>query len=212
MKKILIEKGQRHGRLNVIGEAVSTGRDRMVFVECDCGKSFDVRLASLRSHKTKSCGCLNRENQTNNARKHGHNTRKSGPSRTYYTWSAMIQRCTNPKDKSYGRYGAKGIKVSENWLKFENFLADMGEKPDNLTLERIDGKKGYNKENCKWATILDQGKNRSSVHWIEFEGKRMTARDWAKEIGLDEDTIYKRIKRGVKLPELLSKRCKPTKK
>lgn len=90
---------------------------------------------------------------------HGHATRKMRTP-TYHSWNAMMQRCNNPHHKSWFDYGFRGIKVAKRWHKFENFLTDMGERPDGTTLERINNNRGYNKVNCKWATIAEQNKNR----------------------------------------------------
>lgn len=90
---------------------------------------------------------------------HGH---VSGGRRsaTYETWRSMVQRCTNPKADNWSRYGAKGVTVCNRWLTFENFLADMGERPAGLTLDRIKGWIGYEKDNCRWATQAEQNANR----------------------------------------------------
>lgn len=82
---------------------------------------------------------------------------------TYLSWQNMIQRCSNPKTPSYHRYGGRGITVCARWKKFRNFLADMGERPDGLTLERIDNDRGYKPTNCRWATRSDQQRNRIRV-------------------------------------------------
>jgi hypothetical protein len=91
---------------------------------------------------------------------HGHN-RVGQRSRTYSCWDGMMQRCTNPKHKKHKDYGAKGITVCDRWLEFNNFLEDMGEKPEGLTLDRKDPKKGYYKENCRWATYEQQNRHLS---------------------------------------------------
>lgn len=79
---------------------------------------------------------------------------------TYYVWAAMIQRCTNPKSGDWYLYGERGIAVCERWRKFENFLADMGEKPDGLSIDRIDNDGNYEPGNCRWATAIEQRHNR----------------------------------------------------
>jgi hypothetical protein len=80
---------------------------------------------------------------------------------TYNTWEHMLARCRNPNNKRWKRYGGRGITVCERWLTFENFLADMGEKPPGLTIERKDNDGNYEPGNCKWATTTDQNRNSS---------------------------------------------------
>ena len=94
--------------------------------------------------------------------KHRHSRARQSP--TYRSWSNMIQRCTNPNNTAYSNYGERGIEIDPRWLNFECFLADMGEQPDGLTIERRDNDKGYCKENCCWATYKQQNNNRRSKY------------------------------------------------
>lgn len=79
---------------------------------------------------------------------------------TYQTWYDMIRRCTHPHRPAYENYGGRGITVCERWKTYENFVEDMGERPEGLTLDRIDNNKGYYKGNCRWATDSEQANNK----------------------------------------------------
>lgn len=91
---------------------------------------------------------------------HGHTSRAGGPSPTYRSWYSMRQRCENPNTKSFENYGGRGITVCTAWRTFEGFLADMGERPDGMTLDRVNNERGYSPDNCRWATRSEQQRNR----------------------------------------------------
>ncbi|HCF0889868.1 TPA: hypothetical protein NIC54_006679, partial [Pseudomonas aeruginosa] len=107
----------------------------------------------------------------------------------------MIDRCTNPSNKRYVDYQGRGITVCERWMTFSNFLADMGERPDATSLDRIDNDAGYFKENCRWATALEQMNNTRRNTFVEYLGRRQTVSQWAGQLGIPECTLRSRLNR-----------------
>lgn len=106
----------------------------------------------------------------------------------------MVGRCTNPKYDNYKRYGGIGITVDPSWLNFENFVVDMGYRPEGKTLDRIDSSKGYSKDNCRWLTPSEQQKNRKCAFLITYKGITKNASDWALDLGLTKGAVWNRIK------------------
>lgn len=141
---------------------------------------------------------------------HGHCGAK--PSATYNTWLDMKKRCIRKWHHDYKWYGGRGIKVCDRWLNdFSAFLADMGEKPAGLTLDRINNDGNYEPGNCRWATRAEQAANKRrgggmgpGVKVIEFAGEAMSVGDWDKKLGLKQGGIWHRLNNGWPLERALT--------
>jgi hypothetical protein len=146
--------GNRFGRLRVLERGTKSEQGHYLWTcSCDCGSSVQVWGTNLTSGKTKSCGCLVSATNT----KHG----ESG-TLMYHRWANMKSRCHNPNNRDYKDYGARGITVCDEWMEdYLQFKKDMGKIPSIYhTVERKDNDIGYTPNNCKWATRLEQSKNR----------------------------------------------------
>ncbi len=189
----------------MIGLALERSKDlRLQWnVRCDCGTTRIVRGSSLSSGNTSSCGCLKREQATKNLppKTHGH----TGSSE-YSTWRTMIARCSNAKATGFARYGGSGIRVCQRWQhSFEEFLKDMGPRPEGMTLERKDNTKGYSPDNCIWATWFVQANNRRGNVRITHDGRTLSAAEWAQKFGINEYTIRSRLRNGWTTKDALTK-------
>ena len=116
----------------------------------------------------------------------------------------MKQRALNPNDINAKHYSERGITVCKRWLKFENFLADMGERPVGTSLDRIDNNKGYSPSNCRWVPQKEQMRNRRTNVFIEYNGKRQTVQDWSKELGISFTTLRTRMLAGWPVERILT--------
>jgi hypothetical protein len=157
---------------------------------CSCGELKNIRGHDLVHQQAKSCGCLRRKG------KHRHTAGRKH-SAEYTTWGGMIKRCTNPKAKSYERYGGRGISVCQRWRdSFVDFYEDVGPKPSNEhSLERIDNNKNYEPENCRWATGSEQARNTRRNHTLTLSGVTRTLVEWSEITGLKSSTIRMRVSR-----------------
>lgn len=152
MAKILdLKLGEKYGRLTVIRPAGVDKHNKSLWVcLCDCGETKIVGGGNLKKGNSKSCGCARIERVT----KHGGSYNKS-----YNTWVGMMNRCHNPKDKAYLKYGAVGVRVCEKWHDYLSFASDMGEPKEGESLDRINPYGNYEKDNCRWANATIQSRN-----------------------------------------------------
>lgn len=192
MKDSLV--GQRFGRLLVqerAGVRHSGARWRCL---CDCGETTETYGFALKNGTTTSCGCRAKECLELRI------THGDSGSAEHRVWEAMQERCYNPAHTNYKNYGAKGIRVHMRWLGpqgYANFLEDMGRRPSSQhSIERKEGALGYFKENCVWATRIEQNNNTSRNQWLLHEGRRQTVAQWGREKGLLVSTIRKRLLLG----------------
>ena len=167
--------GQVYGRLTV--ESVyREGKRSYAECSCSCGNKLISRIDALQSGATISCGCYSREQTALINKSHG-----MWKSYTWQSWADMKARCLDKNHAGYEDY--KDIPISEKWMNFEGFYEDLGERPPNTTLDRIDGTKGYCKENCRWANASIQAKNQK---------KRNVEKATSKYKGVGRDTRSKR--------------------
>lgn len=195
MAKLDVLIGRRFGRLFVTAQAVNDrqGKPQWECV-CDCGRRTVVRGYVLRKGDTLSCKCLRKELSVARATIHGH--RAGIVTRTYSSWHSMRMRCSRPGFNGYERYGAVGITVCKRWNKFENFLADMGERPAGTSIERIKNDKGYAPDNCCWATLKQQGRNRTNNVMLSVGTLTQCSSAWAEELGGDAGIVNQRLRKG----------------
>jgi hypothetical protein len=152
--------GQRFGKLTVIDYSHTGVNNNAIWnCVCDCGNTTQVPTGKLNAGITKSCGCYRREASTT----HGHTYEPE-----YYVWTSMRQRCTNPKNNRYPAYGGRGITYDPRWDDYQNFISDVGRRPSpQHSLDRVDNNKGYQPDNCRWATSKAQAANKRTVHQMQ---------------------------------------------
>lgn len=187
-EKLKAEIGKSYGLLTILCETEpihrkSGAKERRIECKCDCGVIKNYAIYSVLNGVQKDCGCVGRKNSviSNKLRtKHG-----MCDSTEYSIWQGLKDRCINPKNEFYHRYGGRGIKVCAKWLNkeegFKNFFTDMGLRPSIIhSIDRIDNNGDYCKENCRWATPKQQGRNKSINVFMEHQGEKRLSQNGLK--------------------------------
>ena len=189
-EKVALCIGKKFGTLLVLGLGkTNEWREKLIHVQCDCGRVYDVRFKGLVNGKVTNCGCLRSEKAKRAATKHGLRF-----TRIYRFWGNMKNRTRVGGPE---RYGGRGIRTCPEWMEFKPFhdWAVSNGYSDSLSLERIDINKGYSPENCKWIPLEEQAKNRNTTIWVG--GKCLT--DFCREQSASYSLVRDRLKANVPL-------------
>lgn len=186
--------GKRFTRLVAVSRTERRRRGLVVWeCVCDCGEIVHVTSTNLNLGLTRSCGCYQKDMQREAITKHG---RARTPE--YRAWVDLKTRCTSSSNSRWEGYGGRGIKVCDRWLEsFENFYADMGDRPSvKHSIDRIDNDGDYCPENCQWATPKEQYSNRSTNRYLTYQGRTLNVTEWSAEIGISREVLYNRLSKG----------------
>lgn len=193
--------GKPYGMLTVIARAEDkvypSGQKHLMWLcKCECGNTVIVPGQCLTKGSSRSCGC-----STGNFIKQQKIRHEGSKTKLYRIWQAMKRRCYNSKSQDYKDYGGRGITVDQRWKEdFQAFYDDVSKLPhfgeEGYTLNRIDNNANYAYENIEWATDKEQANNRRTNHYIEYNGKRLTVKQWSEELNIKNSTIITRLSRG----------------
>lgn len=182
-------EGRKFGKLTAISP-VKRGGKRYWECVCECGQNRTIKTDALTGGNTKSCGqCIRFGNSR--ALKHGYRP-KSGATPTYYSWESMKKRVSSKRQYEH-------VDMDPRWDSFSEFLADMGERPDGMTIDRKDNSLGYWKDNCRWATKETQSRNRRIAVTVEVDGRDTPVAEWAKTEGVSYGAAYARLRKAGRL-------------
>lgn len=195
-QRIPARPGQRFNRLIAV-ERFRVGRSGAMWIcRCDCGVEKVVDEWSLTRGRTKSCGCFRRTFRVSH-----------GASKTleYRSWLSMMHRCLNPRSPDYPNYGGRGIAVCERWHTFTAFRDDMGPRTGrDYSLERLDVNGHYEPSNVIWANAIQQNSNQRTSRTVRAFGQRKTIAQWARDFGINRETVRSRLSRGWPLERALT--------
>lgn len=186
--------GHRFGLYTVVKRAGRNASGTPLWLcRCDCGHEGLVQGGSLRIGRSKGCRTC----------RHGLRRHGMEGTREYRAWSAAKSRCTNSTHAMWPQYGGRGIRMCQRWMLFDNFIADMGNRPDGTSLDRINNDGNYEPGNCRWATRSQQQRNKRSNPMVEYEGRQITVTELAERTGVRYRLLRDRIASGWSVSESL---------
>lgn len=204
MKQSEFHCGMKLNKLTLIEKLPNEPyKHRMGLFQCECGNTKEIAIKFVLRETTVSCGCYSLERIKNLTKTHGFSKDDDCPE--YEVWKSIKKRCgEKAKESSYSR---RGIKICDRWKNsFENFYIDMGKRPSPAySIDRINNDEGYCPENCRWATIETQSRNKSTNRYVLFRGENKIITDWIREFSLCRRSFYNEIKKGKSYEETLEK-------
>lgn len=184
--------GSKQGRLTILSVKKEKNERMKFHCLCECGITKYVVCSSIS--RTKSCGCFRIE-FAKNKKTHGASGKTGIRTKAYSIWTNMKSRCTNEKSDNYQYYGGRGITYCPQWEMFENFLKDMGNPNDGMTLDRINTNGNYEPLNCRWSSIMDQAKNKTNNLWLNIDGNLIHLTEASRRYPVKMQTIWARLKK-----------------
>lgn len=170
----------------VISSAPTNDKHLRWWCRCDCGSEKSFRGSRLRSGERRSCGCMSPTHKYRGVDKS-----------LYSLWLGIRRRCLSKNEPLYRYYGGRGITISKEWGEYRNFLRDMSPRPVGMWIERVDVNGPYSKENCKWATPREQGRNRRNNRLISINGEAKPLVVWCEIAGRRPNSVSRRLRRGL---------------
>lgn len=183
-----MKKGEKYNRLTAVRfDHRDKYSSQYWLFKCDCGNKKVMKVSRVKRGDAKSCGCFQKERVS---------THKMSYTREYHSWAFMKERCFNKKHISYKNYGDRGITICKRWLGkngFQNFYADMGERPGGKSLDRTDNNKGYKPSNCRWATPKQQNNNSRRNIFVSINNVQIPFSELAEMFGINYEKLYRRL-------------------
>lgn len=180
--------GKIINNITVVEFVSRDSKHRVYIFRCHCGKLFKTQFNNVRKGNTKSCGCIKKEKCF---KTHGLSS-----SKVYNVWRGIKSRCNIPTHISYKNYGGRGIKVCDRWLKFENFIADMGIPTGKVDIDRIDNDGDYCPENCRWASRQENCDNKRTSKKYKIDGQLMSSHQVSEIYNINKKCFVKRVRMG----------------